>query len=127
MYPRNLKLSPIARTLRRNMTPEECHLWYDFLKRLPFPVKRQFIIGSYIVDFYIPIYKTVIEVDGRQHFTKDGKEADQNRDTALKSLGITVLRYSNEAIRDYFEGVTTDILTRFELAASNLNSQTNIR
>lgn len=64
MLPYNKKLFGNARELRSNMTPEEKHLWYDFLKKLPVPVKRQYNIKNYIVDFYIPRFKTVIEVDG---------------------------------------------------------------
>ena len=67
MYPYNKKLVANAQTLRKNMTSEERHLWYDFLKKLPMPVKRQKNIENYIVDFYIPQVKTVIEIDGIQH------------------------------------------------------------
>ena len=61
---RNDKLTANAQQLRKNMTPEERHLWYDFLKSLPVPIKRQKIIGHYIVDFYCPAEKLVIELDG---------------------------------------------------------------
>lgn len=67
MYPYNKKLVSNAQTLRKNLTSEERHLWYDFLKKLPMPVKRQKNIENYIVDFYIPQVKTVIEIDGIQH------------------------------------------------------------
>ena len=67
MYPYNKKLVANAQTLRKNMTSEERHLWYDFLKKLPMPIKRQKNIENYIVDFYIPQVKTVIEIDGIQH------------------------------------------------------------
>lgn len=67
MYPYNKKLVANAQTLRKNLTLEERHLWYDFLKKLPMPVKRQKNIENYIVDFYIPQVKTVIEIDGIQH------------------------------------------------------------
>ena len=99
-----------AQTLRRNMTSEERHLWYDFLKPLPQTVNRQKVIGSYIVDFYCASAKLVIELDGSQHYTEDGKVADAQRDTYLRSLGLTILRYSNLDIQQNFEGVCTDIL-----------------
>ena len=67
------------------MTPEEKHLWYDFLKRLPYNVRRQHNIENYIVDFYIAEKKIVIEVDGRQHLLSEHKEADEQRDAALSS------------------------------------------
>ena len=63
MIPYNSKLVPNAKALRRNMTKEEKHLWYDFLKRLTFAVKRQHNIENYIVDFYIASRKLVIELD----------------------------------------------------------------
>ena len=64
----NSKLTGYSQNLRKNMTKEEKHLWYDFLKKQPFTVHRQKVIGKYIVDFYIASYKTVIEVDGSQHY-----------------------------------------------------------
>ena len=80
------------------MTPEEKHLWYDFLKRLPLNVRRQHNIENYIVDFYIAEKKIVIEVDGRQHLLPDEKNADKQRDIALSKWNIRVLRYSNDSI-----------------------------
>lgn len=56
-----------ARTLRKEMTWPERHLWYDFLKNLLQTVHRQKMIGNFIVDFYIPSCKLVIELDGAQH------------------------------------------------------------
>ena len=95
MIPYNKSLVSNARTLRKNMTPEEKHLWYDFLKRLPYNVRRQHNIENYIVDFYIAEKKIVIEVDGVQHLSSEHKEADEQRDAVLSSWGIVVLRYSN--------------------------------
>ena len=94
------------------MTKEERHLWYDFLKDLPVMVHRQKIIGRYIVDFYIADHRLIIELDGSQHYEFQGKENDTVRDEYLRSLGFTVLRYSNlEVLRD-FKGVCEDILHR---------------
>ena len=112
MYPKNPKLLPAVRALRKNMTPEERHLWYDFLKGLPFTVKRQMNIENYILDFYIPSSKIAIEVDGNQHLEKGHYISDRIRDRRLRYWGITVLRYSNEDIRERFEWVTSDILER---------------
>ena len=64
----NPKLTDNAKNLRKNMTKEERHLWYDFLKTLPITVNRQKVIGNYIVDFYIATAKLVIELDGSQHY-----------------------------------------------------------
>ena len=103
MIPYNKKLVSNARTLRKNMTPEEKHLWYDFLKRLPFNVRRQHNIENFIVDFYIAEKKIVIEVDGRQHLLPEHKKTDEQRDTVMASWGITVLRYPNDSIRNNFK------------------------
>ena len=59
----NSKLTPNAKILRKNMTKEERHLWYDFLKLLPITVNRQKVVGNYIVDFYCAEAKLVIELD----------------------------------------------------------------
>ncbi len=92
------------------MTKEEKHLWYDFLKSLPVTVHRQKVIGKYIVDFYCASKKTVIELDGSQHYEEKGKETDKERDEFLKSFGIKVLRYSNAEVNKNFDGVCADIL-----------------
>lgn len=105
----NKKLAFNAKTLRKNMTKEERHLWYDFLKALPVMVHRQKVIGNYIVDFYIAERKIVIELDGSQHYEKEGQCADQVRDAYLKSLGMTILRYSNADVNYRFEEVCSDI------------------
>ncbi len=96
------------------MTEEEKHLWFDFLCSLPVRVKRQKVIGRYIVDFYIPKAKTVIEVDGIQHTAPEARKEDEERDLYLQSLGITVLRYSNESVQKNFRGVIADILEKID-------------
>ena len=75
-YDYNEKLMVNSQSLRKNMTPEEKHLWYDFLKLLPVTVNRQKLIGNYIVDFYIHSGKIVIELDGIQHHSRDHKNKD---------------------------------------------------
>ena len=115
MIPYNKKLVPTAKALRRNMTPEEKHLWYDCLKKLPYTVRRQHNIENFIVDFYIAEKKIVIEVDGIQHGSPEHQEKDEQRDAALSAWGITVLHYSNESIRKYFNMVTDDILKHLDL------------
>ncbi len=99
-----------ARYLRRNMTKEERHLWYDFLKSLPLMVHRQKVIGPYIADFYMAKARLVIELDGSQHYEDEGKAADRQRDAYMQSLGLRVLRYSNLDVNRNFEAVCTDIL-----------------
>ncbi len=99
------------------MTAEENHLWYDFFKKLPCTVNRQKVIGKYVVDFYCAKAKIVIEIDGSQHYTKEGKHGDHERDSYLKDLGITVLRYSNPDIHNNFKGVCADILKRVDTSS----------
>ncbi len=109
-----------ARELRRNMTPEERHLWYDFLKRLPMTVHRQKNVGNYIVDFMIASASLVIEIDGRQHKLVEHAEADIRRDQELNMLGYTVLRYSNEDIHYRFRAVCEDIMKRVNVRVEDL-------
>ena len=120
MIPYNKKLVSNARELRNNMTPEERHLWYDFLRRLPLNVRSQHNIENYIVDFYIAEKKIVIELDGIQHTLPEHKEADKERDQFLASWKITVLRYSNESIRKNFRAVVDDIMKKLELDYKDL-------
>ena len=106
----NPSLKPFAQELRRNMTKEEKHLWYDFLKKLPIKFNRQKVIGCYIVDFYSAEAKIVIELDGSQHYEEEAREKDVIRDEYLGSLGILVLRYTNIDLHENFEGICRDIL-----------------
>lgn len=94
------------------MTKEERHLWYDFLKKLPFDVYRQKPIGRYIVDFYLPQKKTVIELDGSQHYEDIGRITDLERDAFLSEYGLTVIRYSNLQINTQFSSVCEDLLEK---------------
>ena len=120
IYKYNKSLVGNARTLRKNMTKGEKHLWYDFLKKLPFTVNRQKNLGDFIVDFFISKKRVVIEIDGAQHFEPTNREADKQRDDELFKLGITVLRYSNYEISKNFEAVCNDILNRLSLKTSDL-------
>ena len=106
---KNSILTDNAKKLRKNMTKEERHLWYDFFKTLNLTVNRQKVIGNYIVDFYIAQAKLVIEIDGSQHYTDENKYADVKRDNYMADLGLRVLRYSNLEINRNFESVCTDI------------------
>ena len=111
----NPMLKPYAQKLRSEMTKEERHLWYDFLKTLPINVNRQKVIGKYIVDFYIASAKTVIELDGSQHYETEGINSDKERDAFFNDLGISVLRYSNDDVNNNFDGVCEDLLNRLPL------------
>lgn len=105
----NKGLTGNAKNLRKHMTKEERHLWYDFFKQLPLTVNRQKVIGPYIVDFYCAEARLVIELDGSQHYEQQGKAADARRDAYLREQGLTVLRYSNADINQRFDSVCEDI------------------
>ena len=107
---RNASLTPNAQSLRRDMTKEERRLWYDFFRLQPFTVKRQKVIGQYIVDFCIPSAMLIIELDGSQHYSEEGMRYDTQRDAFLQSQGYRVLRYTNLDISRSFSGVCEDIL-----------------
>ncbi|MBP3435782.1 MAG: endonuclease domain-containing protein [Clostridia bacterium] len=107
----NPRLTENAKALRRSMTKQERHLWYDFLKSLPLTVHRQKVIGTYIVDFYCAEAKLVIELDGSQHYGDAGLADDAERDAFLSRLGLTVKRYSNADVDTRFDGVCMDILS----------------
>ena len=120
IYKYNQSLIKNAQNLRKNMTEEEKHLWYDFLKRLPFTVNRQKNIGNYIVDFFIASKRVVIEIDGLQHELEENKVADKERDFQLLNLGIKVLRYSNNDVNNNFNAVCEDILKNLGLKVDDL-------
>lgn len=96
------------------MTKEERHLWCDFLKTLSVMAHRQKVIGQYIVDFYIAGAKFVIELDGSHHYAHMGQLEDAWRDAYLKSLGLTIVRYSNADISQRFDTVCQDIWNRLK-------------
>ncbi len=121
IYNYNKKLVKNAQILRKNMTPEEKHLWYDFLKKLPVTVNRQKNIGNYIVDFFIAEGRLVIELDGAQHEMPEHEKSDKERDEELKSLGIKVLRYTNKDINSNFDIVCNDIMQHLGLTASTID------
>ncbi len=91
--------------LRKNMTKEEKHLWYDYLRLHPARFSRQKILGKYIVDFYSAKLKLVIELDGSQHFTKEAIRYDNERTEFLKNYDLKVIRIPNWEINQNFDGV----------------------
>ena len=114
-YKYNASLTGIAQTLRKNMTPEEKRLWYDFLKHLPLTINRQKIIGNFILDFFIAEKQIAIEIDGMQHGEPEYRQKDLQRDAELWQLGIRVLRYSNKDINQHFDNVRADICKHLNL------------
>ena len=94
-----------ARELLRNMTRQEKHLWYDFLRSYPIKFYRQRPIGNYIVDFYCSEAHLVIELDGNQHYDPDAEKYDTERTKHLEAYGLHIMRFSNYDLDQYFEGV----------------------
>ncbi len=112
---KNPKLTHISRVLRSNMTPEENHLWYDFLKKLPQTIHRQKVIGNFVADFYIASPKIVIEIDGKDHYKPEHAAADRIRDAYFEGLGILVLRFSNRQVNEAFVQVCRDIESNIQI------------
>ena len=104
-YKHNPKLVPFAKNLRKNMTKEERHLWYDFLKDYPERFCRQKVLGAYIVDFYCAKAKLIVELDGSQHYEPDEEAKDAQRTAFLQQFGLTVIRIPNNEVMQNFRGV----------------------
>lgn len=104
-YSHNKKLVLNAKELRKNMTKEERHLWYDYLRNKDLRFVRQKIIGNYIVDFYCAKANLVIEIDGSQHFEEEVIRYDAERTKYLEELGLFVVRIPNNEINTNFGGV----------------------
>ena len=111
----NRKTTQVLRAeLRTNMTEPERRLWYRLRGRqLGVKVRRQFGIGRYIVDFYCPAKKVVIELDGDSHYTEEGMAYDQERDQYMASLGIRVIRFTNQQVMQQLDGVMEVLLREF--------------
>lgn len=105
----NKKIIPRAKVLRRNMTSQEKHLWYDFLANYPIRFQRQKTIDNFIADFYCYIAKLVIEVDGSQHYTGQGLTYDKERTKILNGYGLRIIRFSNNDIDKNFVKVCEQI------------------
>jgi len=107
--PRNKALKPYSSELRTKATPQEQHLWYDFLRNNKPRFTRQRIIGGYIVDFYCHEAALVIELDGSQHYEPEAMEYDKTRTAYLNALGLKVLRFANDEVDRNFSGVCAAI------------------
>jgi very-short-patch-repair endonuclease len=101
----NTELTTNAKILRKNMTKEERHLWYDFLKSYPIRILRQKVIDNYIVDFYCHSARLIIELDGSQHCEEKGLLKDKIRTERIEQRNLTVIRIPNNEVNRNFEGV----------------------
>ncbi len=96
---------PLAKALRKNMTPWERKLWYDFLRSYPIRFQRQKAIGNFIADFYCAKAKLIIELDGSGHYTKPQQIKDNIRTERLESMDLKIIRICNLDVDKNFEGV----------------------
>ena len=101
----NTKLTENAKSLRKNMTKEERHLWYDFLRSYPVRFLRQKVIDNYIVDFYCHEVRLIIELDGSQHYEEKGLLRDKIRTERIESRNLTVIRIPNNEVNKNFRAV----------------------
>ena len=105
----NRRNIPLAKHLRKTMTPWERKLWYTFLRFYPLRFQRQKAIGDYIADFYCAKVELVIELDGSGHYSQKQEKADQLRTDKLESMNLTILRICNLDIDRNFNGVCQKI------------------
>ena len=101
----NKQLVPFAKQLRKEMTKEERHLWYDFLHTYPVRFSRQKVLGKYIADFYSAEAKLVVELDGSQHYEDGNVDKDTERTAFLERYGLTIIRIPNNEVNRNFRGV----------------------
>ena len=95
----------LAKNLRKSATPEERHLWYDFLSKYKIRFQRQKAIDNFIADFYCHSARLIIEIDGSQHYTKIGKQKDEFRTEILEGYDLRIIRFTNNQINTNFRGV----------------------
>ncbi|MBQ3042369.1 MAG: endonuclease domain-containing protein [Clostridia bacterium] len=95
----------LAKNLRKNATPQENHLWFDFLSKYEIRFQRQKAIGNYIADFYCHKAKLIIEIDGSQHYSEQGLQSDAFRTEVLEGYNLKVLRFTNIQIDTNFVAV----------------------
>ncbi len=109
----NNKRQTLLRKILRNQSPKAEVILWQILKGKSlqgFKFRRQVSIGRYVVDFYCPEAKLVIEIDGDSHFQgKDVQEYDANRQEQIESLGLVVLRFLNTEIYESLDGVVDKI------------------
>ena len=116
----NSKIVPAAKMLRKNMTKEERHLWYDYLRTHPARFSRQKVLGKYIADFYSAQARLVVELDGGGHYTEEAKQYDNERTAFLQAYGLRIIRIPNNEVNCNFRGVCDYIDLTIEQSLSQL-------
>lgn len=120
----NKKNIVLAKNLRKNATPQEKRLWYDFLSKYKIRFQRQKAIDNFIADFYCHKAKLVIEIDGSQHFTDNGLKKDGFRTEILEGYDLSVIRFTNNQIDTEFFNVCEyiDLVVKESLETIRQNS-----
>jgi very-short-patch-repair endonuclease len=121
VLPYNKNLKNLARNLRKNMTDAERRLWSKIRRKQlkAFQFYRQKNIGDFIVDFYCPAAKLIVEIDGGQHYSEENILKDEARDKFMSDLGFKVLRFSNSDVFNNIEGVVTEIYNHLKKIPPN--------
>ena len=111
-----------ARELRKSLTKSETALWSGLRGKqlLDIQFYRQRPIGQYIVDFFAPRARLVVEVDGSQHMGKNHLQRDKNRDQYLTGSGVKVLRFDSRVILTETDAVMEVI---YRTITERLNSE----
>jgi very-short-patch-repair endonuclease len=121
MRPYAHRLKQNSRELRSHMTDAEQKLWYRLRRKQVngWQFYRQKPLGSYIVDFYCPAARLVVELDGSQHLEPQHQAADQQRDAYLVGLGLRVLRFDNRQVLLEMDAVI-DVIAEISLAPQEI-------
>ena len=101
----NKKNITLAKNLRKSATPQENHLWYDFLSKYEIRFQRQKAIDNFTADFYCHKARLIIEIDGSQHYTDYGRKKDEFRTEIFEGYDLKVIRFTNRQIDTNFHGV----------------------
>ena len=118
--PYDSRLNERAKELRRKMTPQERKLWHRFLKDCSIKIYKQRVIKFFVVDFYCAEARLVIELDGSQHYTEQGKEYDEQRTAILEQYGVQVLRFTNLDVDRHLDAVCAQIDSTIERRVAEL-------
>ena len=116
----NSRSKPFSRKLRTDMTDAEQLLWKYVRRKKLWDIQfyRQKPIGNYIVDFYAPAAKLVVEIDGGQHFVDVHLKRDKKRDAYLASINLKVLRFNNWQVLKSLNDVIEDIYRHIKITSS---------
>lgn len=109
-------LEKFRKELRNNGTPAEAYLWNHISNKKieGRKFRRQHSIENFIVDFYCPAEKLIIELDGEIHFNATAQEYDYKRTLILENLGFTVIRFENKMVFDNISSVLSEIKEHFK-------------